>query len=358
MAGVQAREAAVEDAYREGLAHLEAGRFQEAKASLEMAVAREPQHVEAYYSLGVACARLGLRDEAREQWETVRRLQPDHPYVRQELESLLPPRERRQLARERRKAEEEAQRKKKAASARPEGQALLLEYEKQLAEKPAPEEEVGGLESFLYVLMVGIVTGVAYALNPQAYGTRLVRENVPAMLELTGAIAAIVFFLWLILALVSRLLARIFRGSGSWSAYLACSSHFLMPFFLLILPIVLYVPQIASRVPEKIRSFLELSWWQLPPLPWIVFGGLALFWGLFSFLRGISRVGRIALWKGMLVGFLSVVLSLGAVGAAVYGILRWTHGRNLLEMLGIKQLLARPTPTPGTTPSPGTTPTP
>ena len=360
MAGVQAREAATEDSFRQGLTHLEEGRYQEAKAAFEQAIGRDPQHVEAYYSLGVACAKLGLREEARQYWEMVKQLQPDHPYVQQELASLLSPRERRQLARERQKAGQEAQKKRKQTSARPEGQTLIYEYEKKIVEKPAPEEEVGGLESFLYVLMVGVVIGVAYALNPQAYGTRLARENVPAILEMSGAITAMVFSLWLILTITSRLLSRIFKASGSTPAYLACSSHFLMPFFLLILPIVLNVPQIASRLPARVRSILELSWWQLPSLPWIVFGGLALFWGLFSFVRGISRVGKIALWKAMVVGLVAVAVSLAAVGGAVYGIVRLTKGKNLLEMLGLKQLLSRPTPTPGATPSPspGTTPAP
>ncbi|MGC8873587.1 MAG: tetratricopeptide repeat protein, partial [Chloroflexia bacterium] len=246
---VRAREAEIENAYRRGLALLKEKRYQEAKEALEQVIAQDPHHVEAYYNLGVACARLGLRDEARQHWQMVQQLQPDHPYVQQELDSLLSPRERRRLALERRRAEQEAQKKARAKRGQRPGQTLLYEYEQKLAEKPAPEEEVSGLESFLYILLVGIILGVSYALNPQAYGLQPLLENAPGILEQTLLVVILVFLAWLVLGLVARLLSLIFRARGRTSAYMVCSSHLLMPFFLLSVPIALYLPPVTARLP-------------------------------------------------------------------------------------------------------------
>ncbi len=349
---VLAREAEIEDAYRRGLTLLKEKRYQEAKEAFEQAIAQDPHHVEAYYNLGVACARLGLRDEARQHWEMVQQLQPDHPYVQQELDSLLSPRERRRLALQRRKAEQEAQKQARAERGRRPGQTLLYEYEQKLAEKPAPEEEISGFESFLYILLVGIILGVSYALNPTAYGLKPLLENAPGIVEQTVLVVIVVFLAWLVLGLVARLLSLIFRARGHVSAYMVCSSHLLMPFFLLSLPIALYLPPVTARLPEQVLPWLERSWGPLPPLPWILFGGIATFWGLFSFVRGLSRVGRIALWKALLVGLVTVVVSLALLGALGYFVRPYLEERSLFEWLGLSRWsrLLAPPPTPSPTP--------
>ena len=354
------RETEIEDTYRHGLALLRDKKYQEAKVALEQAIALDPHHVEAYYNLGVVCARLGLRDEARQHWEMVKQLQPDHPYVQQELDSLLSPRERRRLALERRKAEQEAQKRARAERGKPPGQTLLYEYEKKLAERPAPEEEVSGLESFLYILLVGLILGVSYALNPQAYGLQPLLENAPGIVDQTLLIVIVVFLAWLVLGLVARLLSLIFRARGRTTAYLVCSSHLLMPLFLLSVPVALYLPPVTARLPEQILPWLQRSWGPLPPLPWVIFGGVAAFAGLFSFIRGLSRVGRIALWKALLVGLLALVVSLVLLGALGYFARPYLEQRSLLEWLGLErwsELLA-PAPSPTPSPSPAPSPTP
>ncbi len=358
MPAVREREAQVEESYRQGLAWMEKKRYQEAKVAFEEALALDPNHVEARYNLGLACARLGLRDEARRHWEEVQRRQPDYPDIQKDLDSLLPPRERRRLLKERRKAE--APVRKKGEPARPAGQTLLAEFERKMEEKPVPEEETGGAEALIYVLLVGLVFGVALALGRLPLGALapgLLPERIVAIAKQSGVIAAIVVLFWILSGLLARLISRIFKAGGKLGGYMVCAARFLMPFFLLILPIVLSIPLLVNSLPEVIRPYLQQPiplppLGQLPPLPWLVCGGLALFWGLFAWVRGIGRVGRMALWKGFLVGMVTLILAVALIGAFAYGGYTRLQSTGYLDMLGFAPWEETPTPTPATTPSP------
>ena len=362
MPAVREREAQVEESYRQGLAWMEKKRYQEAKVAFEEALALDPNHVEARYNLGLACARLGLRDEARRHWEEVQQRQPDYPDIQKDLDSLLPPRERRRLLRERKKAEAPA--RKKGEPARPAGQTLLADFERKMEEKPVPEEETGGVEALIYVLLVGLVLGVALALGrmpPGALTPGLPSERVISIAKQSGVIAAIVVLFWIVSGLLARLLSRVFKAGGKMGGYMVCASRFLMPFFLLILPIVLSIPLLMNSLPEVVRPYLQqpisLSpLGQLPPLPWLACGGLALFWGLFSLVRGIGRVGRMALWKGFLVGIVALLLAMVLIGVLVYGGYTRLQGTTYLEMLGFAPWTETPTPTSTTLPTPSPTP--
>ncbi|MGC9025570.1 MAG: tetratricopeptide repeat protein, partial [Chloroflexia bacterium] len=362
MPAVREREAQVEESYRQGLEWMEKKRYQEAKVAFEEALALDPNHIEARYNLGLACARLGLREEARRHWEEVRLRQPDYPDIQKDLDSLLPPRERRRLLKERRKAE--AQARKKEAPARPAGQTLLAEFERRMEEKPIPEEETGGVEVLIYVILVGLVFGVAVALGrlpPAALAPGLPSERIVAVAKQSGVIALVVVFFWILAGLLARLFSRIFRAGGRVGGYMVCAARLLMPFFLLIPPIVLSVPAVVNSLPETVRPILQQpvslpSLGQLPPLPWLVCGGLALFWGLFAFTRGIGRVGRTALWKGFLVGMVALVLAVALVGALVYAGYTRLQDTTYLDMLGFGP--GKETPTPSPTPPVTPMPTP
>jgi len=362
MPAVREREAQVEESYRQGLAWLEKKRYQEAKVAFEEALALDPNHVEARYNLGLACARLGLRDEARRHWEEVRLRQPDYPDIQKDLDSLLSPRERRRLLKERQKAE--AQPREKAAPARPAGQTLLADYERRMEEKPIPEEEVGGLEALVYVLLVGLVFGVAVALlrlPPAALAPGLPSERLVMIGKQSGVIALVVVVFWIVAGLLARLFSRIFKAGGRMGGYLVCAARLLMPFFLLIPAIVLSVPILVNALPEAVRPYLQKPLTlplvgQFPPLPWLACGGPALFWGIFAFVRGIGRVGRIALWKGFLVGMVALVLAVALVGALVYAGYTRLQNTAYLDMLGFGP--GKETPTPPSTPGPTPSPTP
>lgn len=359
---VREREEQVEESYRQGLAWMEKKRYQEAKVAFEEALALDPNHVEARYNLGLACARLGLRDEARRHWEEVQQRQPDYPDIQKDLDSLLPPRERRRLLKERKKAEAPA--RKKGKPARPAGQTLLADFERKMEEKPVPEEETGSVEALIYVLLVGLVLGVALALGrlpPGALTPGLPSARMIAIAKQSGVIAAIVVLFWIVSGLFARLLSRIFKAGGKTGGYMVCAARFLMPFFLLILPMVLSIPLLVNSLPEAVRPYLQQPvslppLGQLPPLPWLVCGGLALFWGLFSLVRGIGRVGRMALWKGFLVGMATLLLAVALIGALVYGGYSRLQGTTYLEMLGFAPWTETPTPTSTTLPTPSPTP--
>ncbi len=344
LTGVREKEAQIEDAYRQGLAYLEKGRYQEAKASLELAIERDPSHVEAIYSLGEACANLGLTEEARQYWEEVRMLQPDHPYAERALESLLSPAERRRQAREQRKARQEQARQKKREEkeGRPPGQTLLSEFERKMEETPPPEEEAGALESFLYALMIGLVIGVAYALNFGIEG-QPTREEVPAILKQSVVVALLVVAGWIVLGVAARLLSLLFKAEGKTSGYMVSAARFLIPFLWLLLPVLVSVPQVSTLLPDALQHLLK----RLPQAPWLLFGGLALCWGLFLFLRGVSRVGRIPLWKGGLAGLLALLVA----AAAVYGFVLFAYEPALTYV----DTLWPATPTGGS-PTPAPTP--
>lgn len=346
LAGVQEREAQVEGAFRDGLAQLEAGHYQEAKASFEQVLAADPDHIEALYNLGEACANLGLTQEARQYWEEVQAIQPSHPYIQQALESLLSPRERRQLARQRRKEEQE-RRRREQVEGRPPGQTILAEYERKLSEKPPPEELMGGFEAFLYALMVGFVIGVAYALN---VGSEPTIERVPTILKQSLTIAVVIVFFWIALGVGARLLSLIFKASGSVNGFMVSASRFLLPFLLLFLPILISIPQIVAFLPEQAVIFLQ----RFRSAPWFLFVGIALLWGLFLLTRGVARVGRIALWKGLLVGLAALIVASAVAAGVGYGGHTLADRLDYLDMLGF----GPETPTPSPTPSLAPTPTP
>ncbi len=349
------REMQLDDAYRDGLAFMEQKRYQEAKVALEEVLAQNPGHLEALYNLGRACAELGLREEARGYWEEVRSRQPDYPSVEKDLLSLLSAKERRLLAREKKK-QAEAERKKRTADTRPIGQSLIYEYEKQMEPAlPVPEEDMGSLEAFLYVLLVGLVVGVAYALNlqPEIIPARLTADYILQIVKQAGVVAVILILFWIILTVSTRLLSLIFKGRGQMNGYAASTSRFLLPFFLLILPIVLGIPQIVNALPEVIRPWLRDPLQippvgDLPPLPWLVFGAICLFAGLFYYVRGASRVARISLWKGFLVG----IVALAVACAAVYGLYVLVDSQGYLELMTERLGLGPQTPTPQGTPAP------
>jgi hypothetical protein len=363
LGAVREREDQVEETFRQGLASLGEQRYQEAKESFEEVLVINPGHIEALYNLGVACAALGLRDDARRHWEQVQQLNPEYPDIQKDLDSLLSPLDRRRMGREKRRGEpltkkkREQQQKKSPA----EGQSLMWEYEQnQEEEKLVPEEETGGFEAFLYVLMVGLVIGVAYALNRPSAVSRLTMDRVILILKQTGVIVIILFIFWIVLGILCRLLSLIFKGKGGMGGYMASSARFLMPFFLLIFPIVLSIPQIVNLLPEVVRPWLKQfpagsGLESLPPPPWVVLGGLALFLGLFSLARGVSRVGRIALWKGFPVALVALAITVVAVGGLAY--LGYTTAENMgyLDMLGLGPETITPTPT--STPPPPAMPT-
>lgn len=362
MPAVREREAQVEESYRQGLAWMEKKRYQEAKVAFEEALTLDPNHVEARYNLGLACARLGLRDEARRHWEEVRERQPDYPDIQKDLDSLLPLRERRRLLKERKKAEAPARGRREPA--RPAGQTLLAEFERKMEEKPVPEEETGGVEALIYVLLVGLVFGVALALGRLPSGaltSGLPSERIVAIAKQSGVVAVIVVLFGILSGLLARLLSRIFKARGKMGGYMVCAARLLMPFFLLILPIVLSIPLLVNSLPETVRPYLQRPvslppLGQLPSLPWLACGGLALFWGLFAFVRGIGRVGQMALWKGFLLGMVALLLAVALTGALVYGGYSRLQGTTYLDMLGFAPWEETPTPspTPPLTPSPAT----
>ncbi len=351
LGAVREREEKLEEAYRQGLADLEEGRYQEAKESLEQVIAISPGHVEALHNLGLACAKLGQAAEARQYWEEVQRLNPDYPDIQRDLDSLLSPQERRRLAKQRKKGEPTPRKKPAAEKKEPaEGQGLLVEIEAPpQPEPPVPEEEMGGLEILLYVLMVGLVIGVAYALNRPSTVTGLPPERIARILKQSGVITALLLAFWIVLGILTSLLSKVFKGRGAMGGYMASSARFLMPFFLLILPIVLGIPLLVERLPESIRPWLKQfpagsPLESLPPPPWLLFGALALFWGLFALVRGVSRVGRMAMWKGFLVSIVALVIAVAIVGGGGY------LGYTMLEGLGYMDVLGfgpEPTPTPG-----------
>lgn len=356
---VRQREAEIDEAYRRGLACLEEGRYKDARDAFDEVLLEVPGHAEAHYHMGQALVKLGRVQEAKKHWEEVRQIQPDYPGLQEAFDALLPPGQRRRLERERRKGEPipQAQRKK-AAPRRPPGQTLLDSYEREQAvERPAPEEESSGLEAFLYVLVVGLVVGVAYALNqpyPQTTGLppgRLLRIGQQA-----AVITALLVLFWIVLGLLARLVGKVFRGRGTGRGYMTCASHFILPFFLLIIPIVLGVAQVRERLPIAIRPWLVNPFavpqvGVLPPLPWLVGGAAALFWGLLALVRGLSRVGRIALWKGFLVGLVALALALALIGALAYGGYLLLVGLDQLGTIGFGPLPTL-TPTPPVTPPP------
>ncbi|MBN1483626.1 MAG: tetratricopeptide repeat protein [Chloroflexia bacterium] len=346
LSGVLDREQQIEDLYREGLGHMQAERHQEAKAAFEQVLQVNPDHLEALFNLGEACAKLGLREQAQDYWEEVKTRQPDHPYVDDALKSLIPPRERRRMAKETRRAERSKQRERRrrqAEGARPEGQSLLDEYEKQQEPKvPPPEEDMSIIEGLIYVLMVGLVLGVAYSLRS---GAELAQEHIVDIALTSLLVAAVAIVFWIILGLVARLIGLLFKASGSMGGYLASAARFLFPLFLLLFPILLSIPRVIDLL-GAFGGVLE----QLPQAPWLVFGGLAIFWGLFLLVRGISRVGDIALWKGLIVG----LLALAVAGAATAGLtyLGYPTAEQYLDTLGARLATTPPTasPTPAGTP--------
>jgi tetratricopeptide (TPR) repeat protein len=342
LAGVQERDAQIEDAYRLGLAHMENKRLQEAKAAFEQALVQDPDHIEARYNLGVTCGKLGLRSEARDYLEEVQVLQPEHPYVRRELQALLSPRERRQLARERRQTEREKREQQKPMKGRPAGQTLLAEYEeKRRDEGPVAEELTGLFETFLYVLIAGLVIGVTYVLTPNLPDNLGNLNTILDILKQAATIAAVLVVFWIILGIVARLLSRVFRSLGKPNGYMVSAGRFLTPFFLLVLAIVLSVPRIVEFFPQQLKDLLEKYPWG----PLYIFGGLAFFWGLLSLTRGISRVGRIALWKGFIVAIFALAIALAVTGGLAYAGYNYATPRGYLTTLGFGPM---PTPTPQT----------
>jgi tetratricopeptide (TPR) repeat protein len=342
LAGVQERETAIEDAYREGLTFLEEGQYQEAKAAFELALEQDPNHIEALYNLGESCAKLGLTEEAQRHWEDVKSLQPSHPYVEKALESLLSPKERRLLARERRKAKRE-EAKKRQEGTRPRGQTFLDDFERKMDETPPPEEETGAFEAFLYALMIGFVIGVAYTLNFGLEGDLSI-EQVPTILKQSIVVAIIVVIAWIVLGIASRLFSLIFKASGSMNGYMVAASRLLIPFLLLLLPVLINLPQVLTWLPEQVQTLLERS----QQVPWLLFGGLALAWGLFLFFRGVSRVGRIPLWKGAIAGLLALLVA----GGVTFGL--WTVGYEPALTYADTLWPAKGTTTPSdVTPTPG-----
>lgn len=351
LGAVREREEKLEEAYRQGLAYLEEGRFQEAKESLEQVIAISPGHVEALHNLGIACQKLGHTAEARQYWEEVQRLNPDYPDIQRDLDSLLSPQDRRRLAKQRKKGEPQPRKKPAAEKKEPaEDQGLVFEIEAPpQPEPPAPEEEMAGLEILLYVLLVGLVIGVAYALNRPSAVVGLPPERVVGILKQSGVIVVLLLVFWIVLGILARLLSKVFKGRGTTGGYMASSARFLMPFFLLILPIVLEIPLLVERLPESIRPWLKqfpagspLEF--MPPPPWLIFGALALFWGLFALVRGVSRVGRMALWKGLLVGIVALAIAVAVVGGLAYLGYTTLQGLGYMDMLGFGPA---PTPTPG-----------
>jgi Flp pilus assembly protein TadD len=364
LSAIREREAQEESSYRQGLAYMEDGRYQEAKEIFEEILVVNPGNVEVLYNLGISCSRLGLSDEARKYWEEVQQINPEYPDIQKDLDSLLSAQDRRRIAREKKK--EEARTKKKRgtdkgpASA---GQSLVWE-EPKTEDRPVAEEEMGGFESFLYILMVGLVIGVAYALNRPSETPGLTTERIVLILKQTGVIVLVLFVFWIVLGLLSRLLSLVFKGRGKMNGYMASSAHFLMPFFLLIIPIVLNIPLIVARLPETIRAWLEyvlvenvLGDLDLS-LPWAVFGGLALLWGLFGLLRGISRVGRMAFWKGLLVGLVALAIAVVAVGGLAYFGYTTAESMGYLDLLGLGPVTITPTPTVAPVPTAVPTPLP
>jgi len=79
-----------------GRGFLLAGETAEAVAFFDRALEQEPEHVGAHYERALGLLALGRRDEAREDLEAVRDLQPDSPLgvkAGQALEELTPPTE-------------------------------------------------------------------------------------------------------------------------------------------------------------------------------------------------------------------------------------------------------------------------
>ncbi len=359
LAPVRERESRLDEAYRQGLACMEERNYKEAKVAFEEVLGQRPDHIEALYNLGMACARLNLTDEARHYWEEVQNRQPDYPDIQKDLDSLLSPRDRRRLAKERRQARPRP--KKKEAERAPAGQTLLPSFEVKKEDLPAPEEETGGFESFLYVLFAGLVVGVAYALNPAF--TQKATWDLPRIVGVAKQAALIAcgtILFWILLFLAARLVSLIFRGKGRMVGYAACAQRFVMPFFLLIVPIVLRVPQIHDALPALVQGWIDqpvqiAPLGDLPPLVWLVFGGIALFWGFFSLVRGIGRVGRMALWKGFLVGLVALAIA----GGAVFGLFFLADRQGVIQAVDaqIDNLLPKPTPTPTAQPTFAPTPT-
>jgi hypothetical protein len=302
----------------------------------------------------MACARLGLRDEARRYWEEVQQINPEYPDIEQDLDSLLSAKDRRRIAREKKKeARDKKNRRAEKGASIPEGQALMWEApQPEEEDRPVIEEEMGGLESFLYILMVGLVIGVAYALNRPAAAEGFTNDRLILIAKQTGVIVFMLFLFWIVVGLLSRLLSLIFRARGKMGGYMAIGARFLMPFFLLIIPIVLNIPGIVLRLPETIHPWLEMVILAGLPgdltltLPWAIFGGLALLWGLFALVRGISRVGRMALWKGLIVGLVALVITVAAVGALAYFGYTTAESMGYLDLLGLGPETTTPTPTP------------
>lgn len=359
---VREREAEIDELYRQGLAYLDEGRYKDARDAFEEVLIQVPGHVEAHYHIGLALAKLAQGQEAKKHWEQVRQIQPDYPGLQEAFDSLLPPGQRKRLEKERKKGEAvPLSKKKKPAQTRPPGQTMLESYEQQqVVEKPVPEEESSGLEAFLYVLIIGLVVGVAYALNRPYPQAGLPPERITLIGKQAGVITGLVLLFWIALGLLSRLLSKVWHGRGQGGAYMTCARHFIVPFFLLIVPIVVGIEQVQALLPETVRQWLTdplpvPGLGNLPTLPWLVFGGIALFWGLFAYMRGISRVGRFALWKAFLVGIVALLLSLALIGGLAYGGYLVLDSIGHLGTIGFGPL---PTlvPTPQVTPSPSPTP--
>jgi hypothetical protein len=102
-------------------------------------------------------------------------------------------------------------------------------------------------------------------------------------------------------------------------------------------------------------GFFGLSW------VWIGFIAIAMFLGLIGLVRGTARVGRMALWKGFLVGLLALAITVVIVGGVGY--VGADVARPYMDMLGFGQQItpAAPGTTPGTvvpTTAPAPVPTP
>lgn len=358
LSAVREREAQEEDTYRQGLTYMEEGRYQEAKEVLEELLLANPGNVEALHNLGLTCARLGLRDEARRHWEQVQQIQPEYPDIQKDLDSLLTPQDRRRIAREK-KQEAARQKKPRPAKGREAaGEVSVVWEEPKKEDVPVAEEEMGGLEAFLYLLMVGLVLGVAYALNGPAATAGFTQERVLRILKQAGVIVVFLFLFWIVLGILTRLLSLVFKGRGKMSGYMGSSVHFLMPLFLLILPIVLSIPAIVAWLPSPIPDGLKmvvvenvLGEMDLT-LPWVVAGGLALLWGFLALVRGVSRVGRMAWWKGLLVSVVALALTAAAVGGLAYLAYTTAESMGYLDLVGLGPETITPTPavTPGPTP--------
>jgi hypothetical protein len=360
LSAVREREAKEEETYRQGLAYMEDGRYQEAKEILEELLVVKPGHLEALHNLGMACARLGLRDEARRHWEQVQQINPEYPDIQKDLDSLLTPQDRRRIAREKKKAEPHPKKQREAPKGESSSDGLALTWEEPKKEElPPVAEMMGGVEAFLYVLMIGLVVGVAYALMQPA---GLKPDLLIPIAKQTGVIVLVLFLFWIVQGLLLRLLSLIFKGRGKMGGYMASSAHFLMPFFLLIFPIVLSIPAIIIRLPNPIPGFLKLVVVENVvagvdlTLPWVAFGGIALLWGILALVRGVGRAGGMAFWKGLVVGLAALVIAAAVVGGLAYVGYTMAEQVGMLDDLGL--VPATITPTPTVTPMPTATPTP